>query len=56
MDVKLGHAISRHELVNVKDTPTVSFAKRMRAIAGTINKLQIPAINTPGKGMANYPV
>ena len=42
MDVKLGVP-----LVDVKD-PAVSFAKSVRAIAGTLNKLQIPALTFRG--------
>ena len=41
MDVKL--RVLSAALVDVKD-PTVSFAKSRRAIAGTLNKLQFPAL------------
>ena len=39
--------------LDVKD-PTVSFVKSRRAIAGTMAKLQIPALTTIGKAKANY--
>ena len=41
--------------MDVKD-PTVSFVKKRRVIAGTVNKLQIPAPTTAAKAMANHPV
>ena len=44
-----GRPISRHYSVDVTD-PMVSFVKSRRAIAGTLNKLQIPDVTHGGGG------